>query len=562
MPFYRRWRRWRRRPTRFRRRPFRAGLQRRRYTRRRALRAKVRRRPFYKRKRRVKTILQWQPPHQARCRIKGWKPMFWGYMRNSCHPFQYWNDPEGRTPGHFTVMGGGAALHHFTLSMLYDEYLHRRNVWSHSNDGFDLAKYNGTKIVLHPHEDLSYIFWWESDFLQITPTQYHLLHPAISLNHRNHKVILSRKLGNRRKTRVFVQPPSTMTTTWAFMSKWCNIPLFRMGFTLANFYDPFMHATISTGITCLTSIKNLRSTYYQNPDILPQKTPVITSGNNLVYKWWWDDGVDNKIGTVQKDKLDTETEVPKDEHKIYHTDKPYWLTFYGAADDYIDIAKYYVYIWWYEDTGKPEDIWDLEEENRKRCWTLVGFAKQSAAQEANEGWRNIAASGPFIMAPSDTFKGAHQTFSLAFQYTSYWKWGGVSPQPTTNLDPCTVTPTTAHAGDVQVRNPRSVGEAVIHPWDLNPDGFISKYKLRELFGFSPGTVAGLPPETLPRVRRKRSASEETEHGEGSRLLEEDSSGEPSSSEDPQEGLRRLTKLIKRNRDFRHKLRRKLRALLD
>ncbi|AYP28722.1 MAG: ORF1 protein [Thetatorquevirus procy5] len=371
MPFFRRrqWpRRWRRVARRYRR-PLQSGFQRRGWTRRRRpLRAKVRRRLYYKRKRRVRTVLQWQPSHRGRCKIKGWMPMMWGYMRNSHHAFQYWNDPKERQPGHFTIMGGGAALHHFTLSLFYDEYLKRRNIWTRSNDGFDLAKYHGTKITLWPHEDLTYLFWWESDFLQITPTQYQLLHPAIAMNRRNHKIILSRKLGNRRKTRVFIQPPSTMTSTWAFMTKWCDIPLFRMGFTLCNLYDPFMHATISTGVVMGTTLKNSGTQYLKNPDIPPKKTPTVTRENNRYYKWWWDSGGDNKIATVLKTTINNVDETPNDENKIYHTEYPYWLTFFGADDDYVDPQKYHVFIWWYDDDNTYEDVWDIPTADRVKSW--------------------------------------------------------------------------------------------------------------------------------------------------------------------------------------------------
>nr|QSX73443.1 ORF1 [Torque teno mustelid virus 2] len=491
---FRRWR-WRRR-----RRPAYRGYRRsiRPGFRRRTRKVRRKRRRYPKRRLKKKAIQQWQPSHVRRCIISGWHIGMWGTKPTLAYPFQGWVAGQGDKPGHFTIYEGGASLWHITLGHLYEEFVKGRNRWSTSNEGFDLANYFGTKLILYPHPLYNYIVWWERDFGEISPAQYKHSHPARALLEKNHVVVLSIPQGGRKRKKIWIPPPSTFTSTWTFMNKWCNIPLFRFGISLLNTTNPFIHkGKLTPQVPCGTY--NGDTSNVSNPDKLPTVAYPESNENIAYYNWSWDDGQDNKIG-VKDDETSDRGEA------IYHLSIPYWVEFYGAGSDYISSGKK-VYIWWWKDKNLYTDPHQIPSTEKKQ-WIKLGHTMGHLPLPLN-GWGNIAQHGPFVYAQGDL--GGEGQFSFFFRYKSYWKWGGIHPTPAANLDPCTVSPNSDDLAPVQIRNPARARRAALHPWDLDFDGFITKEKLREIIGFSPKAVRGLPqylPE--PRPRKRRSPSPETE----------------------------------------------------
>nr|QSX73446.1 ORF1 [Torque teno mustelid virus 2] len=555
-----RWRRRRRPAYRRNRRPLRPGF------RRRTRKVRRKRRRYPKRRLKVKAIQQWQPSHIARCIISGWHIGMWGTKPSAAYPFQGWVEGKGEEAGHFVIYQGGAALWHVTLGHLYDEFVKGRNRWSRSNEGFDMANYYGTKLIFSPHPLYNYIVWWERDFGQISPAQYKHTHPARALNERNHMIVKGIPQGGRKTKKVWIAPPSTFTSSWTFMNKWCNIPLFRFGISPFNNTYPFIH---KGRLGPKVPFGNYgQSERCRDPTKLPTDTFVDSDTNIAYYDWSWDDGQDNKIG-VKDNETTTQGEA------IYFLSIPYYVEFFGAGMDYISEGKV-VYISW-KDQNKYTDPHQMPQNERHKQWIKLGHTKGNLPTALN-GWGNIAQHGPFVMAQEDM--GSEPSFSFFFQYKSYWKWGGVHPTPAANLDPCTVSPNSDDVAAVQVRNPARARRAALHPWDLNPDGFITKEKLREIIGFSPKAVRGLPrylPEAPPKRRRSPSPEESSETDEEPpvRRRRSDSEELPRSAfyfeEDTlppsrfegttEEKLGALIEQLGRDREQRRKFRRRIRRFL-
>lgn len=359
------------------------------------------------------------------------------------------------------------------------------------------------------------------------------------------------------------------------MKQWCEIPLFRVGFCFFNTETPFLHmGYASTGIHIGYSPKNL-FTHFQWADLLPQdnSNSLTQQGNRVFYKWWWDDGTDNRYGykprdpqwnAGQTDRPPINTKAAKD--IISYTSVPYWLTFWGAGLNFIDWATYDLYIWWYYDDNSKTNLEELPEIDRKKRWVLINGGEL----QLNLGMQNLIQSGPWVLNPKDVYPDTN--INLSFQYQSFWRWGGIHPVPPPNVDPCKVDPTSyPQRGRVpRAVDPRDVEEYTLHPWDLTRQGLITEEKLKQIFGFPPSDIAGLPrpppqspqsseeesdpPTTeLRAVRQKRSARTES-------WLSEDS--EKESDSEAGDTLSLLTKQLKRERDFRHRLRKRIRRYLN
>lgn len=468
-------------------------------------------------------------------------------------------------------------MHHFTLGFLYEQNLKHRNIWSRSNEGFDLARYKGTKLIFYQSPLFSYIVWWERDFGTIDPKHYRRLHPANALLEKNHFFMPSAQLRPAKRKTIFIAPPSTQTSGWSFMKEWCNIPLFRFGVTIFNLNTPFLHKDyVTPAVKALTRPSSKGGNLWEgasNESILPQDDHTASSGNDAFYNWMWDDGRDNKIGTKKKEKYNpissngnfSATYASTD--SIYHTRTPYWLLFFGAGQGYLNWDQYDIYIWWYCDDNQVTDPSLLrpgtnEAPNyQKKFWMKLGASADGGMPLL--AIQRIAQNGPFCQNPSDFY--GEKLFNLFLKYKSYWTWGGIHPTPAENLDPCTVDPNTDPPVPRLRRavSPFTAQDTALHPWDLDRQGLITKQKLKELFGFPPSELAGIP-KTLPQssseseeegplrsVRRKRS------RGEG--IWQENDSDQ--SDKEAADQISLLTKRLKRERNFRIQLRDRLRHFL-
>lgn len=603
--FYRR-----RRYPRRRRRTLRPWFRRyRRYGRRRRVRRRRRRR-VYRKRRYITSVMQWMPKHRALCKINGWFPAIMCLPHcESQAAIKYVKERKNESsqlapkPAYYKRMYGSVFLIHWSLELMYKEWLLWRNYWTVSNDSFDLARYFGTKLTFWPHDDFPYIVWWETDYGYINTEHFTRLHPARAILERNHKIILSRKMGRRKPKRIMIRPPAVHRTSWYFMKDWCNVGLFRLGIAFINLHNPLLHRDkepispeVSIGVGYYHAEKN--PTTQTHFDTF-QDAWGVASGpgkNRLIkYKWWWDDGIGNRYFMIPHKKEGTSWNPDKSAMEgktvvIKDIEIPYWAAFWGTTPEAIP-KDHYVYIWWYCDDGRFNDInefqddldlWNADVLSNKEYITKVAkehnwagnyhqgnrptkiWVQLRPSKESNSYFALQAMLRQSPLVLPDTEIGG--SLSLFFQYRSYWQWGGVSPNPQSVLDPCVIPPSGDQPRPVRIRDPRHVHESTLHPWDFKGDGFITPGKFRQLTGEPTSTVAGHPDENFePPKRSRRDApllsDDDSETSEEESSFFSDSEKE---QQDPQTWMGKLNylrKCIKRERNEQQQFNRRIRRLL-
>nr|QZE11989.1 MAG: ORF1 [Giant panda anellovirus]USZ80594.1 ORF1 [Tick-associated anellovirus 4] len=535
-----RWRRWRRNPRRRRRTIF-PWFRRRRYYYRR--RPTVRRR--YKKRAYISSVMQWHPKHRALCYIRGWSIAFFGVGQNTTCNFQTYVQKTGNKPGYYILYGGGASLYHLSLEWLYEEHLKRRNSWSHTNEGFDLARYFGTTFTLWPHPRLNYLFWWETDYAALRKTEWMRLHPANALLERNHIIMKSIKNGRRRPKKVRVKPPSVHQTQWYFMNQWCDVGLVRFGFTLFNMEEPFLKTDQN-----YPRIKIGSSTGGKDKYNLPGTCPVPTGDNQVWYNYNWDTATDNMIAVGQKKSAVTTVLTTISITKI---DVPYWMWYFGMGWKNFNLdTNYYFFIWWYNDDKKQERYSVQELTDKDKQWILLRLTQpeKNTAQLCIE----MVQHSPFCYTNQDLIDKTN--FSLPFSYVSKWQWGGTSPNIETTIDPCKQPPTSYQLDNVRIGDPATQGTYMLHPWDLTKDGFITADKLQYLIRGLPKTITE-PREEAPTTSAQIDSAPSSEGSS-----ESESSDWSSNEEETTNSYHLLTRRIYRERRFRKKLRRRVLRLLN
>nr|UGV42628.1 MAG: ORF1 [TTV-like mini virus] len=239
MPYYwrTRYQTWRNRRRRFRRRRPRFTFQRRFWRRR-------WRRPrnfWVRRRKKLKYIplKQFQPDVIRRCTIKGTICLFQG------HPFRAINNyiqyiyskvPENE-PG-----GGGWTIMTESLTSLWEDWEHLKNVWTSSNAGLPLVRYGGVTLLFYQDPYTDYIVEIHNCY-PMTDTKYQHadLSPSRMLQKRKVIVIPSMETKKRKKNykKVKVPPPSQMQNKWYFQRDICRIPLILIAATAVSLRYPF-----------------------------------------------------------------------------------------------------------------------------------------------------------------------------------------------------------------------------------------------------------------------------------------------------------------------------------
>lgn len=138
------------------------------------------------------------------------------------------------------VNPGGWSYGVFTLQGLYNEHLMKRNRWSQTNAGFDLARYYGTHVTFVPH------MWW--DYIVYIDPEYgttgefkQLTHPAIMITHPKSILVLSqRRAPSRTKwPRVWIPRPAIMPDDWYFQRDMAKKGLFAFGWAWIDLDRPW-----------------------------------------------------------------------------------------------------------------------------------------------------------------------------------------------------------------------------------------------------------------------------------------------------------------------------------
>nr|WBM82611.1 MAG: ORF1 [Torque teno polar bear virus 1] len=477
-------------------------------------RAAVRRRRF-RRKRQYKSVVtQWNPQHRVGCRIKGWLPMIMsikGHFGEKSEVFTQSSD----VPDTYIQCGGGVSWRHFTLGMFYQEHKLFRNRWSHTNVGYDLARYFGTKLRFWPHPWIDYLVYWETSFEMPERSEMSELHPANLLLIPKRMLIRSKQHRGRRR-KLFIKPPPVHTNQWYFMKTWCNIPLFKVGIVPVNFNNSFLHTQTQYGvwigylsgaevpvtiawsqidiegqwpINCQTDSRTggpQQNNIAMSPANGGDKSPLSGSGGqNIIsvkeawrrrvyYRWWWDDGVDNYIMVNKYNRNPIYDGMNSCE--IQKVDMPYWKYFFGLP--YLTSAQSNPQLC--VPGMNPSVSWPWIQSSSKyvKSWRLPDY------DEAREQLTRLVGSGPFVVNAQDvTF--ATRTLNLGLSYTSFWQWGGFRPSPDTTEDPCKIgDPNPPFPSKdrfaVSVEDPSLAEKITMHPWDFEQSGLYTQLALKRL----------------------------------------------------------------------------------
>ncbi|UGO47161.1 MAG: ORF1 [Tettorquevirus sp.] len=539
------WRTYRPRPLRRRRRFYRYPTRRRRYYtrrrwvrrhRRRFWRLRRRRRWGIKRRRQHVVVRQWNPSHRRNCKIRGWMPGIMSTAQDSEQKMSLLTQPKsGQKKLNREIQGGGVEVMVLSLDMLYDMHLLHWNTWSSSNEGFDLARYFGTKFKLSPHPTIPYIFTWESNWGIPIEEELPTHHPANLLLNKRKKIIWPRIWRGRSK-KVFVKPPALQQSIWYTQRSWCGVGLLRFGLTPINFDNPFIHTNrVAYGVPIGWGALDAQTTFPPKPiaNTIQGLVGVFTA--HIMYRWWWDKGINNYV-LMNKDLTpikNSNSDPGWDALTVVSTNGlPYWEYFYGlkhlgrpkqtpnTSDSALptkttDTMCNTVAILWYLDVairmqgaGGPFYAANMtvrtpeQTSNQgKYVWVFLGPYNPSSndintgtISQLNYKWPTydqiktvltaMSGMGPFGIHTTDISNTG--TINICLQYTSYWQWGGQLPTPDSIQNPC---PTSTNL--VQVRDPRSVYRGNLHPWDLDKDGLITKDALRRLI------LEGTP-QTSPR----------------------------------------------------------------
>nr|QUL61823.1 ORF1 [Torque teno arctocephalus australis virus 5] len=587
----------------------RRNYRRRRYTRRNWVRRTARRRRRRRRPRRKHGVVVWNPPRVVRCRIHGWDVGLAGNSTFLSSPLECGVKYQNTTK--FGLLGGGVSSRILTLGYFFDRHIHNMNVWSKSNEGFDLAQYRGTKVTLFRHPTISYIFWFLSEFGEIEQTNYQDLHPAKLLLTSRRTLMLSKELGGRKRKRVFIPPPSTSTSKWYSQESWSKVGLAKIGFTPLNLSTSFWHQGQRDLAVWIGYIDPKNSTLVTTPKWKYESWSAATV--KTMYRWHWDTGVGNAV-LLNPKNLYWGHEVQLTAQLI---DRPYYEYFWGyeprgnslggssLGGDRGNIDNpNIVAIWWYRDDAlevtdnvprmqRQYCIPDELPTKTQRYWVILSgqpgtsfpnkinpTAQEAANLPTTETVRKIlntlCTTSPFTTHSLDTAPGVTtQPVNIPFFYSSIWKWGGAPFHPGDPINPTQQPTRGADALGVQIHDPTKVAIANLHPWDLDSRGVVTRdclsRILRSIFtSGSPQLITNREPQ---KTSKEREDGDEQEPSSDSTDGEECSSAEATEGEEWEEitpqataqtarQLRRIQRQLKKQHLNRKQLRRRLKAFLS
>ncbi len=208
-----------------------------------------------------------------------------------CYTNEVKNYPQPRAPG-----GGGFGAELYTLEYLYNQWIARKNIWTHTNEYKDLVRYTGSTITFYRHQTTDFVvaysrtppFLLEKDF-------YNEIHPVNMLLRKHHRVVpsLKRKPFGKPYVKLKIKPPRQMTTKWFFQQDFAKHGLFTLEACAANM--SWAHFGPNTQSRCIT-FRSLNVNFFKNtgwgqvkgshtnPDpYLPNDSYPKTSG---LYFWW------------------------------------------------------------------------------------------------------------------------------------------------------------------------------------------------------------------------------------------------------------------------------------
>ncbi|QXG20209.1 ORF1 [Anelloviridae sp.] len=526
---------WRRRWFRRRFRPAYKGIRRRFRTRRAAVRRRRRRAP------KKQIVTQWAPARRIKCNIVGFWPALAGVHSNVSLQFTLKNMKN--------FGGGGIQTLQLNLHDLYTLHKAHLNTWSATNDGTDLCRYYGTNFYCYPNDSFSYIVSWDRDLYtkDIKVYPIYLQHPYLQLLHPDHKVVWSLKhRGKAKAKKINIKPPAQLTNEWYFMSDVAKLNLLTIRFTL---FDP-------DNVWLKPDAGSVKMQIGTSPTGIPGAQ--VGEVFRVLYSVFWDTQTgDNLVAINRTNQPPASAPNQFANPDEYHADMkweyfgagyPYWITLFGTdfstmgeAPGEIGRGKN-VWLKWWPPASKTSNDTLPPDFTKPREWVLLTRTESQVLQQS--GW---------FVPKSDIY--AHNIF---VKYNSRWQWGGYTPDATdTIIDPIptphpgrgdsfTTTETArtrALLQQVQIRDPCTIGQEIIHPWDCRR-GLLTKRALTRICG-EPHEPSFTATHTQNGTEKEHSHSEEEASSEE---VDSSSEEEEEAAQRRRRTQRQLLRLVRHLRD--------------
>lgn len=169
--------------------------------------------------------------------------------------------------------GGGFGCELITLKYLYNEYRYHRNIWTTTNQYYELCRYTGGKITLYRHPETDFVFFYDTmPPFYITKYTYMLCHPQQIMQRKHKKFLLSTasKPNGRTKKIIKFKPPKQLSTKWMFQEDFSKFGLVTLVAAACNLRYPTL--------SCCNE-NNIITLYYISPDFYKESKWAQNTGS-------------------------------------------------------------------------------------------------------------------------------------------------------------------------------------------------------------------------------------------------------------------------------------------
>ena len=225
----------------------------------------VRRKKFFnfkKKKLSKLRLIQFQPAHIKKCRIKGFLQLFGAGHGRFSNDFTMYKESTvlPHEPG-----GGGWCLQQITLNSLYVQNSMLMNWWTRSNKGLNMCRFLGSKLTLYREENVDYIFTYDIEPpYDVTKYYFASLHPYKLLIYNKRVIVPSMRTQPNRKKKYItkrIRPPKDMMNKWYFQQTFSRFPLIQFAAVACSLDSMFMS---KTAINNNVSLHTINTAFFQN----------------------------------------------------------------------------------------------------------------------------------------------------------------------------------------------------------------------------------------------------------------------------------------------------------
>lgn len=159
-----------------------------------------------------------------------------------------------------------------SLSSLWEDWQHLKNVWTTSNAGLPLVRYRGVTLTFYQSPYTDYIVKVHRCY-PMTDTKHMHADSAPSRMFFKRKTIKVPSLETRKKKKPYkkvkIKPPAQLQNKWYFQKDICQVPLIMIQATSVDFRYPFAPSSASSNnvtLLCL-NIELFQNSNFDNPSV-------------------------------------------------------------------------------------------------------------------------------------------------------------------------------------------------------------------------------------------------------------------------------------------------------